>query len=264
MKKVLLIFLLLFLVGCDQIDSEKMKEDLKTELKDELTIEIKEQLKSELSLEIYDDLSDEFTFDINDINNHLIAVTEVVKACTVSLDITISDTVSTHGSGIIYKSVGNEYYILTNEHVVRYNQLIEVYLPSSDSYVTGTLREESVEQDLAIVTIMSTNILDTCELKLVEYNVGELVLAVGAAVSIDYTNTVTLGIISNLQENRIQHDSAINPGNSGGPLVNLNGEVIGINVNKINTTYSGNTKVTVEGIGFAITIEEVLQFINEN
>lgn len=259
MKKLFVFVLLLFLVGCDAVDEETLKQ----EIKDELTIQIKEELKQELSQEIYSELSDEFTFDINDINNHLIEVSSMAKSCTVSLDIKMSDTVSTHGSGVVYKKDGLDYYIITNEHLVRYNEEIKVYLPSLDVYEIATLTKESAEKDLAIIKISSSDIIDICDLKIVEYTVGELVLSVGSPVSLDYTNTVTLGLISRIEDNRIQHDSAINPGNSGGPVFNLNGDIIGINVNKVNTTYSGNTKVSVESIGFAITIEEVVLFIEE-
>lgn len=266
MKKLLLVFSVLFLFGCENIDQEalknELKEELSTEIKAELTDEIKAELQLELSTEINDLLNDQYAFDIDNLNNHLIDISTAGKECTVSIDVTISETAFSNGTGIIYDKVGQEYYIITNEHLTRYNTSIEVYFPTTDTYEIATVVKESEDMDLAIIKVTATEQFNACELKEVEYEVGELVLAVGASVNIDYTNTVTLGIISRIDRNRIQHDAAINPGNSGGPLFNLKGEIVGINVSKINTTYSGSTKVTVEGMGFAIDIEEILLFIN--
>ncbi len=238
MRKLLIIFLLLFTTGCEQIDEEALKEEIKQELVDELQ------------------------FDMDDMNNHLIALSNNAKACTVSIDVTLTESSSTHGSGVVYKNEGNDYYILTNEHIIRYNQSVEVYLPSEDRYIEAIVTKEDSEVDLAILKISSLTEIDICEIVLASYEVGELVISVGAAVSIDYSNTVTLGVISRIEDNLIQHDAAINPGNSGGPLFNMNGQLIGLNVSKINTTTLGSTKVSVEGIGFSITVEEILLFIN--
>ncbi len=194
--------------------------------------------------------------------NHLITVSEKVKACTVAIKVTFSETDDTHGSGVVYKQEGNDYYVLTNEHVVRYNESIDVYLPEENRYISATLVLEDAEKDLAILKISSLELIDICEIQQVDYTVGEFVLSVGAPVSIEYSNTVTLGIISKIEDNRIQHDAAVNPGSSGGPLFNINGELIGLNVTKINTTCAGITKVSVAGIGFSITVEEILDFIS--
>lgn len=239
MKKVFIVLLLLFLTGCSTVDEEALKKEIKEELTEELK------------------------FDFNDLNEQLVEVTEKIKSCSVGIDVTFSDNSHSHGSGVIYLQDGNDYYVLTNEHVVRFNTLVEIFLPDSNSYIQGTLMKVDAEKDLARIKITSFNELNVCEAKAVEYETGEFVLSVGAAVSLDYTNTVTLGIVSDIDDFRIQHDAAVNPGNSGGPLFNLSGELIGINVTRINTTYSGNTKVSVEGMGFSITIEEVMLFLED-
>jgi len=237
MKKIVLLVLVFLLTGCTQIDPIALKEEIKQEL------------------------IDEYNLNEPDLQEKLLNVSEIASGCTVTVMVTITESNVTHGSGVIYEKDGNDYYLLTNEHVVRYNQSLEVYLPSLDKYVGATLIKEDLDKDLAILKITSIDELSICEIKLVEYTVGEMVLSSGAAVSIEYSNTLTFGIISKIEEDRIQHDAAINPGSSGGPLFNLNGEVIGLNVTKINTTYSGNVKVSVEGIGFSIILEELIDFI---
>ncbi|KFZ26902.1 MAG: Serine protease Do-like HtrA [Candidatus Izimaplasma bacterium HR2] len=238
MKKILIVLLFLFLTGCEQIDEEALKEEIKAELTEELE------------------------FDINDINDHLSMVSNMVKACTVTVEVTLSDISETHGSGIVYKSDGDDYYILTNEHVIRYNQSIEVFIPSINKYLQASIIKEDGMKDLAILKITSLDIVNICEINLVEYVVGELVLSVGTPVSKEYSNTVTLGMISRIQDDLIQHDAAVNPGSSGGPLFNINGELVGLNVSRINTTYSGNVIVSVEGMAFSIIIEEIIDFIS--
>ena len=238
MKKILIVLLFLFLTGCEQIDEEALKEEIKAELTEELE------------------------FDMNDVNDHLSSVSNLVKACTVTVDVTLTNASETHGSGIVYKSDGDDYYILTNEHVIRYNQTVEVHLPGTNKYIQASVIKEDAIKDLAILKITSLNEISICDITLVEYEVGELVLSVGTPVSIEYSNTVTLGMISRIQDDLIQHDAAVNPGSSGGPLFNINGELVGLNVSRINTTYSGNVIVSVEGMAFSIIIEEIIDFIS--
>ena len=238
MKKLLIALSLLFLTGCEQIDEEVLKEEIKAELTEELA------------------------FNMDDINDHLSEISSIVKACTATIEVTLSDTNETHGSGIIYKQDGNDYYILTNEHVIRYNQSVEVYLPSLNKYIEATVIKEDALKDLVILKISSLDIISICEIYQVDYEVGELVLSVGTPVSIEYSNTVTLGMISRIQDDLIQHDAAVNPGSSGGPLFNINGELIGLNVSRINTAFSGNVSVSVEGMAFSIIIEEIIDFIS--
>ncbi len=153
------------------------------------------------------------------------------------------------GSGVIVKSDG---YILTNNHVVEGAVELKVTLPSGRQYDAELIGTDE-ETDLAVIKIdvkglEPADFADSDEIK-----VGQWVLAVGNPFGLD--NTVTAGIVSavgrpamGLAEygNLIQTDAAINPGNSGGPLVNLDGEVIGIN-NAITTQTGGYM-----GIGFAI------------
>lgn len=240
MKKILTVFLILFLSGCQPINPINQEE-----LKDEIKNEILEEMQSQ----------------IVDFNNHLKSVSSLAKNCTVVVDVTLLGDVKSHGSGVIYSNDANDYFVLTNEHVIRYYQSLEVYLPNQDRYLSATVVKSNSGLDLAILKITSLEVLNMCPIEPVTYDVGELVLSVGTPVGLEYVNTVTLGIISKIEENLIQHDAAINPGNSGGPLFNIYGEIIGLNVSKLNTTNSGNSVVTVAGIGFSIPVEIILEFL---
>lgn len=153
------------------------------------------------------------------------------------------------GSGVIFDSNG---YIVTNNHVVEGATQITVTLNDRREFSAKTVGTDP-KTDLAVIKIDAK---DLPSLKWAEYEklqVGDLVLAVGSPFGL--SSTVTLGIISALgrgnvgiadYEDFIQTDAAINPGNSGGALVNMNGELIGINTAIFSRTGGS------EGIGFAI------------
>jgi S1-C subfamily serine protease len=168
------------------------------------------------------------------------------------------------GSGVIYDSEG---HILTNNHVVEGAQQLLVSLPDGRSF-PGTLVGQDAETDLAVVKIDGQNLPTAALGDSSTLNVGEWVVAIGNALALPGGPTVTAGVVGALgrtvQEpadssgtpgpflfDVIQTDAAINPGNSGGPLVNLNGEVVGIN-----TLVAGQAEpgVAAQGIGFAISI----------
>ena len=238
MRKFLILFSLIFILsGCEKVDQETLKQEIKQEIVDELE------------------------YDINDMTNHLKSIAITAKSCSVTIDIALDDS-SVIGSGVVYKQVDNQFFILTNEHIIRYFTTLEVYLPNQQKYVSATVEKTDAENDLAIITITSTEDISICEISTVEYAVGELILAVGTPLEIEYANTITLGIISRIDDDFIQHDAAINIGNSGGPLFNLNGQVIGLNASKINTTSTSGTIVSVEGMGFAIPLDKLIDFIS--
>ena len=169
------------------------------------------------------------------------------------------------GSGVIYDAQG---HILTNNHVVEGAQQLLVTLPDGRSFPAKLVGRDP-QTDLAVVQITGTN-LPVAELgDSGTLQVGDWVVAIGNALALDGGPTVTAGVVSALgrtvQEpgdsntssegpylfDVIQTDAPINPGNSGGPLVNLAGQVVGIN-----TMVAGNAEpgVQAEGIGFAISI----------
>ena len=159
---------------------------------------------------------------------------------------------SSVGSGVCVAGNG---VIITNSHVVNSANDIEVYLSNGETSKAEIIWEDTV-QDLAIIQA-NTNIPYLPISNSKDIKVGEDVVAVGTPLSLILKHSFTKGIVSALNrtlrvdtnygesymQNLIQHDASLNPGNSGGPLLNLRGEVVGINTLKI----SGG-----EGIGFAI------------
>lgn len=159
------------------------------------------------------------------------------------------------GSGVIVKEEG---YILTNHHVIRGADKIQVMLSDGTKKVDGEIVGTDAKTDLAVLKIDADG-LQTLKLgKSANLRVGEWVLAVGSPLSENLARTVTSGIVSATgrsnvgladYEDFIQTDAAINPGNSGGALVNLHGELVGINT-AIATQTGG-----FQGIGFAVPID---------
>lgn len=182
---------------------------------------------------------------------------------------------ASEGSGVIYKKEGNSAYVVTNNHVVEGQKGLQVLLKDG-STVEAELIGTDVFTDLAVLKISAENIDtvatfgDSDSLK-----VGEPAIAIGSPLGSEYANSVTQGIISSLNRpvqstneagdlisiNAIQTDAAINPGNSGGALVNIAGQVIGINSSKIAS--SAGSGVSVEGMGFAIPSNDVVTIIKQ-
>ncbi|MCF6463424.1 serine protease HtrA [Clostridium sp. Cult1] len=169
------------------------------------------------------------------------------------------------GSGVIVNSNG---YILTNSHVVGDGRAkrINVLFENGDT-LPGNVLWYDASLDLAVVKVESSG-LPAADLGDSDYlEVGQLAVAIGNPLGLDFQRTVTSGIISGLNrsirvdqynviENLIQTDASINPGNSGGPLLNSKGEVIGINTVKIKSS-------AAEGLGFAIPINVVKPIIEQ-
>jgi serine protease Do len=162
------------------------------------------------------------------------------------------------GTGIIVDPRG---YIITNQHVVDDVNLIRVRLSDGNSYTARVLTRDH-ESDLALLKIDAPRPLPTIPLGTSsDLMVGETVIAIGNAYG--YEHTVTVGIISALKrdvtlnkevsyKSLIQTDASINPGNSGGPLLNINGDLIGVNV---------AIRAGAQGIGFAIPVDNMLRVV---
>lgn len=164
------------------------------------------------------------------------------------------------GSGFIISADG---YILTNEHVISNAQEIQVSVVGISKPLTARVIGVDEELDLAVLKIDAGKKLPTIKLgDSNDVDVGNWVIAIGNPYSLDHT--VTVGVISakgrpvTVQDrnyrNLLQTDASINPGNSGGPLLNLQGEVIGIN------TAVGSS---AQGIGFAIPSDTVKSVLDE-
>lgn len=161
------------------------------------------------------------------------------------------------GSGVIVDTNG---YILTNSHVIGGGNAksITVLFENGDKLPAKVLWNDSF-LDLAVVKVDATGLTAATLGDSDKLEVGEIAVAIGNPLGLEFQRTVTSGIISGLNrsiqvssnnviENLIQTDASINPGNSGGPLLNSKGEVIGINTAKIKSA---------EGLGFTIPINEI-------
>lgn len=167
------------------------------------------------------------------------------------------------GSGVIVHSDG---YILTNSHVIAGGNAKELkVLFENGDQVDGRVLWNDAGLDLAIVKVDMKNVPVAEIGNSDELEVGELAIAIGNPLGLEFERTVTAGIISGLNrviavddnqvmENLIQTDASINPGNSGGPLLNSKGQVIGINTAKI---------ASGEGLGFAIPINLAKPIVNQ-
>ncbi|MBB1124225.1 S1C family serine protease [Limosilactobacillus albertensis] len=178
---------------------------------------------------------------------------------------------ASEGSGVIYKKSGDSAYVVTNNHVVKGSNALQVIL-SNGKKVNADLVGADSATDLAVLKINAKNVKTIASFGNSNSIVpGQDVLAIGSPMGSEYANTVTKGIISAKDRTLkagtdgtltsvIQTDAAINSGNSGGPLINMAGQVIGINSMKLSSDTQGSS---VEGIGFAIPSNEVVTIINQ-
>lgn len=156
------------------------------------------------------------------------------------------------GTGVIYKSDG---YIITNAHVVKDMDSIVVVLSNSKAY-KARLKAIDESLDLAVIKIDKGGLQPAVFGDISNVAVGQEVVAIGTPLSFNLRNSATKGIISGMNRSAdgeyrfIQSDAAINGGNSGGPLVNMKGQVIGINSIKL-------IGFGVEGLNFSIPVDTV-------
>lgn len=167
------------------------------------------------------------------------------------------------GSGFIITEDG---YVVTNYHVVSGASSVEVTLYNGDTYDATVIGGDS-DYDVAVLKINASGLQPVTLGESADVNVGDTVLAIGNPLG-ELTFSMSQGIVSSCDRainvdgtpfNMIQVDCSINPGNSGGPLVNLDGEVVGI----VSAKYSTYSSTTVEGLGFAIPISDVRSIITD-
>ncbi|MFF2533504.1 S1C family serine protease [Brevibacillus sp. NPDC058079] len=176
------------------------------------------------------------------------------------------------GSGVIFEKKGGKAYIVTNYHVIDKAQKLEIALPTGEKVSAKVVGADGYT-DLAVLEIDGSKVTDVAEFgDSSTLQVGEPAIAIGNPLGMQFSRTVTQGIISSKERSMpmdfnedgqddweldvIQTDAAINPGNSGGALVNIEGQVIGINTLKI-------SKAGVEGLGFALPINDVKVIVDQ-
>ena len=181
--------------------------------------------------------------------------------------------IASEGSGVIYKKDDKDAYLVTNTHVINGASKVDIRL-ADGTKVPGEIVGSDTFSDIAVVKISSEKVTTVAEFgDSSQLSVGETAIAIGSPLGSEYANTVTQGILSSLTRNvslksedgqaistkAIQTDTAINPGNSGGPLVNIQGQVIGITSSKI----ASNGGTSVEGLGFAIPSNDAQNIIKQ-
>ncbi len=166
------------------------------------------------------------------------------------------------GSGVVVSEDG---YILTNNHVIEGADSIVVRFNDGKSYAAKVIGADD-KTDIAVIKISADNLVPVKQGNSDDLQVGEMVMAIGSPLNPNLAHTVTQGIVSakgrsNVgladYEDFIQTDAAINPGNSGGALVNLDGELVGIN------TAIASRSGGFQGIGFAVPVNMAMDIKNE-
>src|SRR5690606_11171710 len=173
------------------------------------------------------------------------------------------------GSGVIIKKDGKHAFIVTNNHVIEGAEKIEVSLDNGEK-LTAELVGADALTDLAVLKIDSSKVDAVLEFGDSDLlRAGDTVVAIGNPLGLEFSRTVTKGIVSAAERtinvstsagqwdlDVIQTDAAINPGNSGGALINSSGQLVGINSLKISSN-------GVEGLGFAIPSNDVMPLVDQ-
>lgn len=213
------------------------------------------------------------TYTINE-NSIADSVAKVYDATVTVTTYKDKSAVST-GTGFVYKISGSTAYVITNNHVVSGGDSAKVTYSDGTTADTKILGGDTYA-DIAVLTVASSSIKQVATIgKTENLRLGDTTFAVGAPLGNTYSGTVTKGIISGKDRlvevsfsgttsdyymKVIQTDAALNPGNSGGPLCNINGEVIGVNSLKLTQEQTSTSSYNVEGMGFAIPIEDALYY----
>jgi len=196
------------------------------------------------------------------------AVENVYDAVVVVEGYQNNNLVST-GTGFVYKKEKNTAYVMTNTHVVSGTDKVKLKL-SNNTEIDAKVQGSETYSDIAVLVTDASKILSVAELGNNELmKTGDTVFTVGSPEGAEYFGTVTKGVLSSKDRlvavsysanavsdyymKVMQTDAAINPGNSGGPICNISGEVIGITNMKL-------VDSSVEGMGFAIPIEDALYY----
>lgn len=207
------------------------------------------------------------TAKLTETNSIADAVSKVYDAVVV-VEVYSNNQLASTGTGFVYKKANGKAYLMTNNHVISGGKTVKVLFQNGDELEATTVGSDTYS-DIAVLSVKdSDKIVAATTGASDKSKVGDTVFTVGSPEGSDYAGTVTKGILSakdrlvevalsNSQTSDyymqvLQTDAAINPGNSGGPLCNTNGEVIGITNMKL-------VDDTVEGMGFAIPIEDALK-----
>ena len=191
---------------------------------------------------------------LGNLEKNPVSIYEKINPAIVTVDSQIPDGLSC-GTGCIIDKSG---VILTSAHVVDIGKTVVVTMSNGQNYNAKVLKHLGENKDIALLKIDAKKDLKTVKLgNSSKVKVGQKVLAIGNPFG--FSGTLTQGIVSRIDyaKNRIQTDAAINPGSSGGPLLNTNGDVIGIN----QAIYNPDNNISNIGIGFATPINLVKEYL---
>lgn len=280
MKKLFLVIgVSLLLTGCSiSFEKEESSSTTTTANLAQLNQEDLDNIKQQIMNEIRQEIQNEYAQYITETEHMIINVVNTNSRAVLGVS-NIKNTEGVYhevssGSGVIYKHIlsDNEYYMITNEHVVNDADKISVVL-ADKTYIDAELVGADQITDLAVVKFTSSTSFPVVEIAdSDELQIGQFAIAIGNPLGYEYYGSVTSGIVSGLSRDMaidydkdnvidwnatlIQHDAAISPGNSGGGLFDITGKLIGINNMKI-------VENSVSNIGFAIPSNTVQYVIDQ-
>ena len=215
----------------------------------------------------------EITTKVSEFDTDVTRVVEEVDSTVVSIANYVGEVIIGNGSGVVYKAKDDSAFIVTNHHVVENGNHVRVKFSSGETLVATVLGSNG-PADLAVLEVRG--IKEGKAIKIGnsdKVKVGEFVVAMGTPIDKAFYNSATFGVVSGKgrsvstdlfnknktvwdMDNLIQIDATINPGNSGGALINMAGELIGINTLKLKESIA-------EGMGFAIPINETMYIVEQ-
>ncbi len=205
-------------------------------------------------------------------NDDITSVVEQSINKVVGVSSFASNRLVTTGSGAIIEVDQDDVYIVTNHHVIANADRIMVVFANGKEFESEFIGSDAFS-DLALLKVKPDFSVNAFRVGVsASAKVGEWVLAIGSPLGLEFQSSVTMGVLSGKDRtiavdlngdgvddwdmNVLQTDAAINPGNSGGPLINLKGEIIGINSMKVVLSQ-------VEGMGFSIPIDEAIVIVDQ-
>lgn len=267
------------LIGCTTINEDTQTQEEQTE--ETQPAQEKEPGETQVS-EVKVSVESDITEAVKEVENSVVTIINKQRAQDPLSQFGIENPQDTYeegdldeagtGSGAVYRTDGDQAFVFTNNHVVAGSDAIEVMF-SDGEIVEAEIVGADEYTDLAVLSIDAEHVESVAEFgDSKKLTLGEPAIAVGSPLGGDFALSVTSGVVSGVNRTvpvdndrdgtidwemtAIQTDAAINPGNSGGPLVNVNGQVIGINSMKISSN-------VVEGMGFAIPSNDAVSIINE-
>lgn len=199
----------------------------------------------------------------NNSSDSLIGLVEKLESSTICVKV-LDENSSGWGSGVIYHYTDNQngtytYRVLTNEHVVDGETNFSIY--DGQTSTRAKLVGSSSTYDVAMLSFTTTTVYEPINFASDDVVKGQTIAAMGTPLDMTYYNTFTTGVVSNVTDSKIVHTAFINSGNSGGPLVDLNGNLVGLNNSKL----SGQTSsgAMIDGMFMAVPLKQVKLAIDE-